>query len=435
MLISSKIESGISGNVLIPGDKSISHRSIILPSISKGISEISNILWSDDVINTINALKKMGVDIKENKSNLIINGKGLESLRKPKNDIYLGNSGTSARLLTGLLASQNFYSKLTGDKSLSNRPMKRITEPLKLMGAKFKSNNNKLPLEIFGKKLSNINYNLELPSAQVKSGLILAALNTEGKSTITENNITRDHTEIMLESLKADIKIRNLNSAKIIEIIGKKELRSTDISVPSDLSSASFFIVATLINKKSKLKMEGINLNPTRDGILRALTMMNARISINNKRLRNNELIGDMLIESSDLIGCDLNNEMAKLMIDEFPILSIAASFAKSPSVFRGLSELRVKESDRLELIRSNLDLCGIDCKIIGNDLHINPLMNQQPKGNIVKTNFDHRIAMSFAIMGTRLNNELKIKNPECIKTSFPNFTEKFNKIGGNLIE
>ena len=435
MLISSKIKNGINGNVLIPGDKSISHRSIILPSISRGISEISNILWSEDVINTINAFENMGVNIKKYENNIIIEGHGLNSLKKPKNDIYLGNSGTSARLLTGLLASQNFSCKLTGDNSLSSRPMRRITDPLQLMGAKFKSNDNKLPLEIFGSKLNNINYNLKIPSAQVKSGLILAALNTKGKTIITENNITRDHTEIMLESFNANIKIRNLNSFKIIEIIGEKELNSSNISVPSDLSSASFFIVAALINKNSKLKMESINLNPTRDGILRALKKMNAKISIINKRLRNNETIGDIIVESSDLIGCDLDKEMAMLMIDEFPILSIAASFAKSPSIFRGLNELRVKESDRLELIRSNLDTCGINCKIIGDDLHINPINNFEPKNDIIKTNFDHRIAMSFAIMGTKQGANLKIENPECIKTSFPNFIEVFNKTGGNLVE
>jgi len=435
MLISSKIRSGINGNVLIPGDKSISHRSIILSSISKGLSEISNILWSDDVINTFNAFKSMGVNIEKNNNNLIINGKGLNSLKKPEHDIYLGNSGTSARLLIGLLSSQNFNSKLTGDKSLSNRPMKRIIDPLLLMGAKFKSNNDKLPLEIFGKELTNINYDLKLPSAQIKSGLMLAALNTSGKTIIKENNITRDHTEIMLKSLNANINIQKENSVNLIKIIGKTELKSKDISVPSDLSSASFFIIAALINAKSKIKMHNINLNPTRDGILRALSMMNAKITISNKRIRNGELIGNLLIESSELNGCNLDNDMSKFMIDEFPILSIAASFAKSPSIFRGLGELRIKESDRLELIRYNLDQCGIYCKIIGEDLHINPLKKHQPKGNIIKTNFDHRIAMSFAIMGTKLNNNLNIKNPECIQTSFPKFVDKLNNIGGNLIE
>ena len=195
--------------------------------------------------------------------------------------------------------------------------MKRIIDPLLLMGAKFKSNNDKLPLEIFGKELTNINYDLKLPSAQIKSGLMLAALNTSGKTIIKENNITRDHTEIMLKSLNANINIQKENSVNLIKIIGKTELKSKDISVPSDLSSASFFIIAALINAKSKIKMHNINLNPTRDGILRALSMMNAKIIISNKRIRNGELIGDLLIESSELNGCNLDNDMSKFMIDE----------------------------------------------------------------------------------------------------------------------
>ncbi len=260
MLISSKIKNGINGNVKIPGDKSISHRSIIIPSISKGTSEISNLLWSEDVLNTLNAFKAMGVEIEEDKKKVSIKGKGLNSLVQPKHKINLGNSGTSARLLIGLLSSQNFNSTLVGDNSLSKRPMERITKPLELMGAKFASNNNKLPLKIIGQKLNNINYELKLPSAQVKSGLIFAALNTEGTSKIIEKNITRDHTEIMLQFFDANIKIEKINYEKHIFISGKKELSSKDIIVPSDLSSAAFFIVAALINENSHIKIDNIKL-------------------------------------------------------------------------------------------------------------------------------------------------------------------------------
>ena len=212
MLISSKIVNGINGTIKIPGDKSISHRSIIIPSISKGITQISNLLWSEDVLRTLNAFESMGVNIQVNKDDVIIKGKGLNSLTKSDKDIDLGNSGTSARLLIGLLSSQNFDSTLVGDKSLSKRPMERITKPLELMGAKFNNNHNKLPLKIYGKKLNNIDYELELPSAQVKSGLILAALNTDGISKIVEKKIARNHTEIMLEYFEADIKIKKKNS-------------------------------------------------------------------------------------------------------------------------------------------------------------------------------------------------------------------------------
>jgi len=435
MLISSKIINGINGNVKIPGDKSISHRSIIIPSISNGTSEISNLLWSEDVLNTLNAFKAMGVKIEEDKKKVLISGKGLNSLVQSKHKINLGNSGTSARLLIGLLSSQNFDSTLVGDNSLSKRPMGRITKPLELMGAKFESNKNKLPLKIFGQKLKNINYELELPSAQVKSGLIFAALNTEGISKIIEKNITRDHTEIMLESFDANIKIDKINYEKHISVSGKKELSSKDISVPSDLSSAAFFIVAALINKSSHIKIDNINLNPTRDGILKALEIMGGNIKINNKRIINGEIIGDLEIKTSKLKGCELDYDFSRLMIDEYPILSIAAAFADSPSLFKGLGELKVKESDRLELIRYNLDQCGIFCKVEGEDLYIDPTKKNDFKNNLIRTDYDHRIAMSFVVMGMKLGIDLKIMNSEFIKTSFPNFVESLNFIGGNLTE
>ncbi len=435
MLISSKIVNGINGTIEIPGDKSISHRSIIISSISKGVTQISNLLWSEDVLRTLNAFQSMGVNILVNKNDIIIEGKGLNSLIKSEKDIDLGNSGTSARLLTGLLASQNFNSTLVGDKSLSKRPMERITKPLELMGAKFNNNYNSLPLKIYGKKLNNINYELNLPSAQVKSGLIFAALNTEGISKIVEKKITRNHTEILLKSFEADIKIIKVDSENHISINGKKELVPKNISIPSDLSSASFFIVAALINKNSFIKMNNINLNPTRDGILKALNLMLANIQINNKRTINGELIGDLEIKTSELKGCELESDNARLMIDEYPILSVAAAFAKSPSVFKGLGELKVKESNRLELIKHNLNNCGIFCKINGDDLYIDPSKKINPKKNQIKTNNDHRIAMSFAIMGMKLGVDLKINDSESIKTSFPDFLIALNSVGGNLSE
>ena len=435
MLISSKITNGINGNIIIPGDKSISHRSVIIPSIAKGVSRISNILFSEDVINTINAFKLMGVEINQNKNELIIKGNGLNSLQKSKEDIYLGNSGTSARLLTGLLSSQNFNSILTGDKSLSKRPMLRITQPLETMGAKFESKNNKLPLKIFGQKLKNINYELELPSAQVKSGLMLAALNTKGETIIKEKKVSRNHTEIMLDYFEANIQIKNQNNEKIISIEGNKELISKDILVPSDLSSAAFFIVAALINNNSNIYIKDVNLNPTRDGILKALNIMGANIIVNNKKKLNGEIIGDLEVKTSKLKGCELDSDFSRLMIDEYPILSIAAAFADSPSIFRGLSELKVKESDRLELIRYNLNQCGIFSKVEDENLYIDPTIKKDFTNNKIKTDNGHRIAMSFAVMGTKLDLDLKILDSEYIKTSFPNFIELLNKSGGKLSE
>ena len=432
-MISHPIKEGINGNPVIPGDKSISHRSIIIPSISNGVCEINNILKSEDVLHTLNAFKSMGVLIEEEKEKILIYGKGLNSLKKTKDSIYLGNSGTSARLLTGLLSSQKFDSILTGDKSLTKRPMKRIADPLSRMNAKIHTTNGKLPLTIKGSNLIPSNIELEIPSAQIKSGLLLASLNTQGVCNIIENKITRDHTEIMLESFGADIEIKNENNKKIIKIIGEKELTSKNINVPNDLSSSAFFIVSALINSNSKIVLKNINNNPTRNGILLALKKMGAKIKLFNQRSDNNENICDIEVMTSDLNGCELGPEFADLMIDEYPILAVAATFANSPSVFKGLKELRVKESDRLKLIILNLQKCGVECKTRDNDLYIYPSKSYEIKNNIIETDFDHRIAMAFAIMATKIG-PLSIKDSNSIDTSFPTFKDELNKLGGKIL-
>ncbi len=428
-----KINTGINGNPIIPGDKSISHRSVIIPSISNGVTEVTNILKSEDVIHTINAFKSMGVKIEDSGNNIVIHGNGLNSLAMPKKELYLGNSGTSARLLIGLLSSQSFDSKITGDKSLSSRPMKRISDPLSKMNASIKTTSGCLPVFIKGKELVSSNIDIKIPSAQIKSGIIFAAINTEGITKIIEHNITRDHTEIMLEAFDAGISVKKVDEKSIIEITGKKELVSKDIDVPSDLSSSAFFIVAALIHKNSNIILRNININPTRNGLIIALMKMGAKINFFNTRTKNNEAVSDIEIVDSNLNGCELGPEIAKLMIDEYPILSVAASFANSPSIFRGLSELRVKESDRLELIRLNLTNCGIDCKVIDDDLYINPL-NKKKVGNVdIVTNYDHRIAMAFSILGSKLC-AVNINDSNSIKTSFPTFVDEFNKVGGKIV-
>ncbi len=431
-MISNKIENGLNGEPNIPGDKSISHRSIIIPSISNGICEVNNYLKSDDVINTLKAFTSMGVKITQNKNKIIIYGNGLNSLKKPDKEIYLGNSGTSARLLAGLLSSQKFTTVLTGDKSLSSRPMKRITDPLSKMKAKIESKDGKLPIVIEGTELSNADININIPSAQIKSGVLLAALNTKGITNVIEHNISRDHTEIMLDSFEADIKTSKQGNKKIIAINGKKELKSKNIDVPCDLSSSAFFIVAALINKNSNLVLKNININKTRNGILIALDKMGAKISYQNKKLSNNEEVSDIKVESSNLIGCELNKDMAKLMIDEYPILAVAASFASTPSVFKGLEELRVKESNRLELIETNLKRCGVECEVMKDDLYIYPSLNYNIKNNFIKTDFDHRIAMAFTVMGSKIG-PLNITDSDSINTSFPSFVTEYNKIGGKI--
>ena len=432
-MITNKISSGINGTIKIPGDKSISHRSIIIPSISKGISEIKNILMSDDVMHTLDAFKSLGVKIINANNKIIIHGMGLNSLSKAKKNIYLGNSGTSARLLTGLLASQPFITTLEGDKSLTSRPMKRIIDPLKIMGAKFDNKSGTLPLTIIGSKLKSSKIEIEIPSAQIKSGLILAAINTKGVSNIVERNITRDHTENMIRSFGADINIKKNGSETSIIINGKQELTSKNIDVPSDLSSSAFFIVAALINEGSKISMSNININPTRDGILKALKKMGANIDIKNFRTLSGEIVADIDVEYSKLSGCELDAEMAKLMIDEYPILSVAAAFANGPSLFKGLKELKVKESDRLELIKLNLNNCGCECEVINDDLLIKPSKNYKLLDNNIRTDFDHRIAMAFTVMGSKIGG-LFIEDAESINTSFPNFINIFNNAGGNIL-
>ncbi len=431
-MISDIITKGINGTPEIPGDKSISHRSIIIPSISNGICEINNILKSEDVFHTLNAFKAMGVDIEENKKKILIKGKGLKSLNEAKKEIYLGNSGTSARLLTGLLSSQKFKSVLTGDNSLSNRPMQRIADPLTKMNAKIYTTNGSLPLTIKSSTLKPIDFELLIPSAQIKSGLLLAALNTKGETKIIENKITRDHTEIMLRSFGANIEINKIGNKKIIKIVGEKELIPNNIDVPNDLSSSAFFIVSALINKNSNIILKNINNNPTRNGIILALKKMGAKIKLFNERKNNYENICDIEVISSDLNGCELGPEFADLMIDEYPILSIAASFAKTPSIFHGLKELKVKESDRLKLILLNLQNCGVNCKSENDNLFIYPAEKYEIKNNIIKTDFDHRIAMAFCVMGTKLG-PLNIEDSSSINTSFPNFKSEFNKLGGKI--
>ena len=431
-MISYSIKEGINGIPKIPGDKSISHRSIIIPSISNGVCEISNILESDDVLHTLNAFKEMGVKIIENQNKLIIYGKGLKSLQRPNKEIYLGNSGTSARLLTGLLSSQKFDTVLKGDSSLSKRPMERISNPLKKMKANIKTNNGTMPIIIKGTNLESTSIDLQIPSAQIKSGLLFAGLNTKGETVITENKITRDHTEIMLSSFGASIDVKKFENKKIIKILGLKELTSKKIDVPNDLSSSAFFIVSGLINNNSKIILRNINNNPTRNGLIIALLKMGAKLSFFNEHIHNNERVCDIEVITSNLNGCELGSEMADLMIDEYPILAVAAAFANSPSVFRGLKELRVKESDRLKLIVSNLQNCGVDCKVINDDLFINPSKNYKIRTNIIQTDFDHRIAMAFCVMGSKIG-PLQIEDFESVNTSFPTFKDEFNKLGGNI--
>jgi len=431
---SNPVSNSLKGKVIIPGDKSISHRSVIIPAISKGTSRISNILESEDVKRTINALIKLGVKIEKKDKKLFIYGNGLRSLIKSNKNLYLGNSGTSARLLIAVLSCQYFDTKITGDSSLSKRPMDRIINPLKMMGGNFLSNNNFLPIVIKGnRKLKPIRYNLNIPSAQIKSGIILASLHIKGKTQIIEKLLTRNHTEIMLKTFGANIKINKYPNKKIITLCGQKELKASNINIPGDFSSAAFFIVAALITKGSSITLKNINLNPTRTGLLKALKLMKGKIKIKNKKIINGEVVGDILVKYSKLEGCNLNKKIAPTMIDEFPILAIAAANASNPSKFYNLKELKVKESNRLLAISKNLKKCGVKNIIKNDDLIIFPQNKKSNKVIKINSKKDHRIAMSFAIMGMVSKKGIIINNAEFINTSFPKFIKTINNIGGKI--
>ena len=429
------INKPLKGTIILPGDKSISHRSIIISSIAMGKTKIVNLLESEDVHRTINALKKLGVKIYKKNNHTVVYGKGLNSLKKSKQKIFLGNSGTSARLLIGLLSNQNFNSLITGDQSLSKRPMKRIIDPINAMGGNIVSKKNLLPIAIkANKKMKPIKYRLKIPSAQIKSGILLASLNIKGNTIIIEPSLTRDHTEIMLKYFGANIKIRKINKNNIISIRGKKELKSSNIIIPGDFSSAAFFIVAALITKGSDITLKNININPTRTGMLKILLKMKANIKIKNRKVINGEKVGDIKVKYSILKGCKVSSKLAPIMIDEYPILSIAASNALGQSKFFGLKELKVKESNRLASIKNNLKKFNILTKVENDNLIIIPSKSKKKKPILIDSKKDHRIAMSFAIMGLVSSTKVIISDSKYINTSFPNFIKLLNKIGGKII-
>ena len=417
------------GKLMIPGDKSISHRSIILGSIAKGKLIITNFLKSDDCLHTISAMRNLGARITDHKEQIMIEGIGLNNIKKPKNIIDAGNSGTLIRLLSGLLSTQNFTSKITGDESLTSRPMKRIIEPLASHGASINSNNFKAPLTIVGNtKLSPINYKQDIASAQVKSCLMLASLFIEGESKFYEKIITRDHTENLLEHLEYNI-TRSNNETRIK---GCEVLSAKDITIGSDISSAAFFIVAALILNKSEIKIPNVNINKYRTGIIVVLEQMGADISILNKRVDSNENIADLIIKSTQLKSINLGGEIISTLIDELPILFIACAVSSGVSKITGIKELRYKESDRIKSMEEGLIAVGIKVTSTIDSIEIN---GGEIMGGKINSYGDHRIAMAFAIAGLVAAKSITIVNTKNISTSFPTFIELMREQGANIYE
>ena len=421
----------LKGSIKVPGDKSISHRSIMLGSIANGVTNVSGFLEGEDTLATLNAFKDMGVKIEREGSNVVINGVGMNGLRPSLKPLNLGNSGTSIRLMTGLLSAQSFDSMLCGDESLSKRPMARIIDPLREMGAIIKSSDSMPPLSISGnQKLSALKYTLPVASAQIKSCLLLAGLYADGETCITENETTRDHTERMLKGFGYQV----TSSSGKVSLTGGGQLQACDIEVPSDISSAAFFIVAASIAKNADITLEAVNINPTRTGVIEILKLMGANIELNNQREEAGELISDIRVCSSSLKGITIPEELVPLAIDEFPAIFIAASCAHGETLLTGARELRVKESDRIQVMADGLLSLGIENEVLEDGIRIKG-GEFQKQTSIIKSHHDHRISMAFRIASARSNFELNIEGVDNVKTSFPNFVELVNQVGMNLIE
>jgi 3-phosphoshikimate 1-carboxyvinyltransferase len=423
------------GTINIPGDKSISHRALIIGSQATGIVKVSNLLESADVFSTMNALRKFGVHITKRRKDYHVYGLVVGGLREYNGTINCGNSGTTARLMMGLLSTYPITINFIGDKSLSKRPMARVINLLREFGANaLPENKNTMPFKFLGSYVGLQNdQKLNVPSAQLKSAWCLAALNTKGISTLEERFETRDHTEIMLKYLNANIKVKKSKNKKIISIFGKTPINAKDISVPGDISSAAFMIILALISKNSTVTIKNVLLNPTRTGILDVLKKMKAKIKIKNKKTICGEIVGDIEAKSSNLKATVVSEKMAPRLIDEYPILFIAACFAKGTSNFKGIEELRVKESDRIKSMEDGLKPLGVKisstkstAKITGtNSFKLNKQIKIDAKG-------DHRIAMSFYVLSQVLNKSFKIKDFNYVKTSFPSFTKTINQLKKN---
>lgn len=410
----------LTGKLRVPGDKSISHRSIMFGSLAEGTTHVSGFLDGDDCLATLRAFRSMGVTIDgPEQGKVTIEGVGLHGLQQPKGVIDMGNSGTSIRLMSGILAGQAFDTVLQGDVSLNKRPMKRVTDPLGLMGAEVATaEGGTPPLHIAGKaKLHGIHYDLPMASAQVKSCVLLAGLYAEGTTSVTEPAPTRDHTERMLRGFGYDVSA----DGATITLNGGGKLTATDIDVPADISSAAFFMVAASIADDSDLTLEHVGINPTRTGVIDILKLMGADISVLNEREVGGEPVADIRVRSAQLKGIHIPEKLVPLAIDEFPVLFVAAACAEGETVLTGAEELRVKESDRIQVMADGLIACGVDAKPTPDGIVI---QGGEFNGAAIESHHDHRISMSFAMAGLRAKTPLTINGCDNANTSFPGFVE-----------
>ena len=421
------------GSVRVPGDKSISHRSIMLGSLAEGITEITGFLEGEDSLATLEAFRKMGVQIEgPNEGRVTIHGVGMHGLKTPEGPLYLGNSGTSMRLLSGLLAGQRFNTVLTGDESLSGRPMRRVTDPLAEMGVVIgTTENGTAPLDICGDQpLKGIDYKMEVASAQVKSCLLLAGLYADGRTCVTEPAPTRDHTERMLSGFGYPVE----RDGSTVCVEGGGKLTATDVEVPADISSAAFFMVGASIAKDSDILLQHVGVNPTRIGVINILQQMGADLTLENEREAGGEPVADIRVRSAQLKGIRIQEEQVPLAIDEFPVLFVAAACAEGETVLTGARELRVKESDRIQAMADGLKILGVDAEPTEDGMVIQGKGSHgQISGGRVNSLGDHRIAMAFAMAALRSSGPISIENCANVNTSFPHFVELAKTAGLNI--
>lgn len=421
---------GLKGTVSVPGDKSISHRCIMFGSIANGTTEIHNFLKGADCLATIRCFQSMGINIEETDHTITVHGKGLHGLSAPLNILDVGNSGTTTRLLSGILAGQKFESKLSGDESLNSRPMKRIIEPLTMMGSNISSilRNGCAPLYIAPGNLHGIHYDSPVSSAQVKSCILLAGLYAEGETSVTEPSLSRNHTELMLKEFGADIRtLHSLSGTEATAYIKPyPKLYGQKIVVPGDISSAAYFIAAGLIVPDSEILIEHVGINPTRSGILKVCEDMGGDITLLNERCEAGEKIADILVRTSSLHGITIEGDIIPTLIDEIPIIAVMAAVADGTTVIKDAAELKVKETDRIETVTDNLKAMGCNVTptedgmiITGGTLH----------GASIHTLLDHRIAMAFSIAALVADGTTKILDSKCVDVSYPTFYDTFEQL------
>ncbi|MEH7236575.1 3-phosphoshikimate 1-carboxyvinyltransferase [Bacillus sp. JJ1562] len=416
--------AGLNGSIDIPGDKSISHRSIMLGAIAQGKTLVDNFLLGDDCLSTISCFEKLGVKITQDKDHIEIEGAGFDGLSEPIEVLDTGNSGTTTRLMVGLLSGVPIHTCIIGDESIAKRPMKRVTEPLRQMGAKIdgREDGNFTPLAIRGGSLHGIEYVSPVASAQVKSSILLAGLNANGTTTVTEPHKSRDHTERMLRAFGCEVEEDGLT----VKLKGGQKLRGTNIQVPGDISSAAFFLVAGAIVPNSRITLKNVGMNPTRTGIIDVLVQMGARLQIENERIKNNEPIADLTIRTSELKGIEIGGDIIPRLIDEIPVIALLASQAQGKTVIKDAAELKVKETNRIDTVVGELSILGAEIEPSDDGMIIYG-GKKQLTGGKVHSHGDHRIGMMLAIAACIANGEVSLSDSESISVSYPSFFEHLN--------